>query len=280
MNADREASGGGLPKKDAQAMKAFDFARSAWKESPREGDYWEDFSGNPCGWIANSREQLIVDPEGAVCRGPWALDANHAPPGAGYLHLLMHIHTLEERLHAPYARQAGMYSDAFIRERRHAFVHGGHSRNLTNVRVRVRIRGEAALRGSQCTILAQGQPGLRGPRANWILTGQHYEITPEWSDQELLLTPDPSQWTFLGSRHDLTDLYGHAPIERVLEDVNVSLIFVLFPVVVEPESPVPDKHLAWADKDYFARRDLLPTGFVRFRYVWFRYPPNPASPAQ
>jgi hypothetical protein len=255
---------------DLQRQK-LERARVAWGGIPAGQDYWEDFTTAPRGWIADSRTPLTVSEEGARCEGPWILDANHAPPGAGYLHLVMHIHTIEERLHAPYAREANMYPDDFIAGKKHAFIHGGHPRNFTGARIRARIRGALESRGARLTILVQGQPDAKGLRANWVLTGQSFSVGSDWEDQEVILSADPSQWTFLGSRHDLVDLYGYAPIEAVLADVNVSFIFILYPVLVEPEQPVADKHLAWADKDYTARRDLLPAGSLQFDYVWFHY---------
>lgn len=244
---------------------------SFWGEGPQSGDYWEDFTKGSRGWIANSQSQLEIGPEGAICRGPWIVDANHAPPGAGYLHLLMHIHTLEERLHAPYTKESNMYPDDFLQEKRHAFIHGGHSRNLIGSKVRTKIRGQFNAQGSQVTVLVQAQPDPSGPRANWVFTGGHYEVSPDWSYQELTLAADPSQWTFLGSRHDLTNLYGYVPLEEVLRDVNVSLIFILYPLTIEPVHPVADRHLAWAGRDYEVRPESLPSGRVEFEHVWLKY---------
>ncbi|HWL51019.1 MAG TPA: hypothetical protein VNQ90_01190 [Chthoniobacteraceae bacterium] len=254
------------------AARRLETARSAWQGIPGPADYWEDFTEPQRGWIADSRSQLPIGPDGARCEGPWILDANHAPPGAGYLHLLMHLHMMEERLQAPYARASGMYPETFIKSKRHAFIHGGRSRNLVNTHIRIRLRGNVALRGSRMTVLVQSQPDAHGPRANWVNTGQHFIITPDWSDQELLLRPDPADWTFLGSRHNLTSLYGYVPIEETLANVNVSFIFVLYPLAIAAVEPVEDLHLAWADRDYTARRDLLPVGHVEFAYVWFHYP--------
>jgi hypothetical protein len=254
------------------AESASDPAFRHWSERPLPSDYWEDFSAGARGWIANSQSQLPIQKGHALCRGPWIVDANHAPPGAGYLHLLMHIHTLEERLNAPYAREAGMYPDDFLRARGHAFIHGGFSRNLTNLLVRIRARGIMEMRGAEMTVLVQSQPDPQGPRANWVLTGQRFVLQEEWSEQELCLTADPSQWTFLGSRRDLTSLYGYVPLADVLADVNVSFIFVLFPILVEPVVAVADRHQAWAGRDYPVRENLLPEGEIEFDSVWFRYP--------
>ena len=60
----------------------------------------------------------------------------------------------------------------------------------------------------------------------------------------MTLAPDPGQWTCLGSRHDRTGLYGcDRRSGKVLEDVNIDLIFVLFPLEIVPLSDeVTDLH--------------------------------------
>ena len=55
--------------------------------------YVETFDHGPGGWVANRRDPLPVWDGVAYCFGPWFLDPNHAPPGAGYLHMLMFITT-------------------------------------------------------------------------------------------------------------------------------------------------------------------------------------------
>ena len=48
--------------------------------------------------------------------------------------------------------------------------------------------------------------------------------------QTATLAPDPGQRNCPRSRHDRTALYGCDDIGKVLEDVNINLVFVLFPV--------------------------------------------------
>ena len=47
--------------------------------------YVESFDNGAGGWIANRYDPLPVWDGIAYCYGPWYLDSNHAPPGAGYL---------------------------------------------------------------------------------------------------------------------------------------------------------------------------------------------------
>src|SRR5712672_957512 len=60
---------------------------------PLRRTYVETFDNGPGGWYADRRYALPVWDGVAYCHSPWWLDANHAPPGAGYLHLLMWIYT-------------------------------------------------------------------------------------------------------------------------------------------------------------------------------------------
>lgn len=265
--------GSGLAVQLKTMSAKLDAVSSTWGEYPASNDYWEDFASGSAGWVANSRSPLPVIDGVARCEGPWVVDANHAPPGAGYLHLLMHIHTQEKHLLSKHARKTQMYSNRLIEEGGHSFIHGNHSRDMRDLRVRIRVRGNVKMRGARMTVLVQGQPEMSEKRANWVLTNQEFSLTEEWSDQEVRLCPEPSSWTFLGSRLDLMDFYGgFAPVSEILSNVNVSFIFVLFPLNIEPVEPVDDKHRLWAGRDYPVRPDVLPEGWVEFESVWFRYP--------
>jgi hypothetical protein len=221
--------------------------------------YIETFDNGPGGWVANNTEPLPVWDSVAYCYGPWYLDANHAPPGGGYLHLLMHLHTKKEHCGSPLEQD-----NRFIRQRQ--------SRDLTNARLSVRLRGQMDAQGAQLVLLAQTEgPNNTWPRRNFVLTGQPFEITPDWSDQTVTLVPDPAQWPCLGARHDLTK-YGCCDIAEALADVSVDLIFVLFPLKIEPITPVADPHKQWAGKDYQVYQKSLPKGLVMFDTVRIDYP--------
>ena len=51
---------------------------------------FDDDSGGWFGWISNSQgpKPLEIRDSCAISRSPWWIDYNHAPPGAGYMHLL------------------------------------------------------------------------------------------------------------------------------------------------------------------------------------------------
>jgi len=168
------------------------------------------------------------------------------------------------------------------------FVGDGYSTDLTNARLTVRLRGTMDLAGPLCNghmpaprpdlggaqLLLLVQAHVDGPpktTANFILTGQPLEITPDWSAQTVQLAPDPEQWTCLGARHDLTDVYGCGDIAEVLRDVNVDIIFILFPLTVVPVGEVADIHRQWAARDYRVDMQYLPKGLVMFDTVQIEY---------
>ena len=68
-------------------------------------------------------------------------------------------------------------------------------------------------------------------------------------------------------RHDLTAIYGYDDIAAVLRDVNVDLIFILFPLTIAPIGEVDDIHRQWAAIDYKVEMQHLPKGLVMFDTV-------------
>lgn len=240
--------------------------------------YTETFDDGPGGWVADLRSPLPVWDGVAYCYSPWSVDANHAPPGAGYLHLLMYLPTHGE---APVHPGAGQ-------QKRNRFVEGGYGTDLTNAKLTVRLRGTTDLAGPLCNDhTPEPQPGLCGAQLlllvqakvegppkttpNFILTGQPFNITPEWSEQTVQLAPDPDDWTCLGTRHDRADVYGYGDISEVLRDVNVDIIFVLFPLKISPLGKVEDLHRQWAARDYKVDMQYLPKGLVMFDTVEIEY---------
>ncbi len=224
--------------------------------------YFEDFANGPGGWVANRYHPLPVFDGVAYCYGPWFLDSHHAPPGAGYLHMLMYLHTN--------AALVGKHGQG------NRFVAANKSTNLTNARLSVRLRGEMESNGAQLLLLAQA----RTPKttANFLLTGRPFSITHAWSEQSVLLSPDPAQWTCLGPRESMRIHYGCDEIATVLKDVNVDLIFVLFPLKVVPRSDVKEPHKLRAGQDfpdepsYEVEMKYLPKGIVMFDWVKIEYP--------
>ena len=65
----------------------------------RRTEYFEDFDATPGGWLGwmgggGGARRLELRDSVAIVRSPWGVDFNHAPPGAGYLHLLYALLTM------------------------------------------------------------------------------------------------------------------------------------------------------------------------------------------
>ncbi len=230
----------------------------------RRTPYVETFDDGPGGWISGvparnrplDRLPTEVENGALLCRGPWWIDYNHAPPGGGYLHLLGYMHT-----------HPSFLSDY---EKPNRFIDGGYSRDFTNARLTVRVRGEIDFQGSELVLLAQAD--VPGTRTNYVLTGQSIAVTPEWSETTLVLSLDPSEWQCLGTRWDRTEMYGYGEIRDVLADLNCDIIFVLFPLDVVPLEPIEDMHHPMAGRDYEVDRSRLPTGWLEIDTVRLEYP--------
>jgi hypothetical protein len=222
--------------------------------------YEEKFDHGPGGWVrvVDNVQPPAALPvhDGAIWSyGPWWVDYNHAPPGAGYLQLLMCLHTK-----APFGETLKEVGGE------NRFVTGHHSRDLTNAIVRVRIKGEIEAAGTSVCVLIQGSQD--GKVTGWIHTGKTFEVTPDYTEQSVHLVPDESQWTCLGARQGREDFYGQTPLHRILSDVNVNLYLLLFPVKPRPMGPIHgDPHLLRAGKDYPVWPSSVAQGYVAIEQI-------------
>lgn len=217
--------------------------------------YIEGFDEGPggwYGWISNAAgpKPLEIRDSCALSRSPWWIDYNHAPPGAGYLHLLYMLNT---------GGRPGEHQREVEGENR--FIKGGYPTDFTDARFSLRLKGELEAKGAQLVLLCQAvQDGIC---SGWLLTGQPFRVTSEWSEQTATLTPDPAQWTCLGSRHDRADYYGVIELARVLRQVNTDILLVLHPLDVAPMGPLEgDPHRLRPERDYPVWRGRLPEGYV------------------
>jgi hypothetical protein len=242
--------------------------------------YGENFDTSPGGWLANRYELLPIIDGVAYCYSPWYLDSHHAPPGAGYLHMLMYLYTSGNYVGAE--RKSHLRGNRFIEQNK--------STDLTNARLSVRLRGEVDLQGSKLVLLVQGKTPKT--MANFVLSGQPLRVERDWTEQTLVLSPDPGQWTCLGARWDKVDQYGCDDIAVLLKDVNFDIMFVLFPLKVVPFHPelVKDMHRMRPGQDYLGypsyevEQKYLPRGVIMFDSVRIDYPApgaesNPAGDA-
>jgi len=227
--------------------------------------YLHRFIDGHGGWFSDRHYALKIWDGAAQCYSPWFVDPNHAPPGAGYLHLIMWIYT------AKHWYQPDVPAAARLPYRESSFADQGKSTDLRDARLTVKLRGDVDLKGAQLLLLAQAQTPKT--TANVILTSQPIKITEDWSEQTIVLANDPKQWTCIGSREDQADLYGCDELDTVLSEVNVDLIFVLFPLDVEAAcSGVIDPHGLKADVDYPVNGQKLPKGLIQFESVKIEYP--------
>lgn len=213
---------------------------------------FDDNSGGWWGWISNAAgpKALEYRPGVVTSRSPWWIDYNHAPPGAGYLHLLFCTYTrgpLGEHI-----QEVGGPN---------GLINGNFSTDYRNAQVTVHARGELNTQGAELVLLVQATVG--GVTSAWVLTGQPLTVTSDWREQTITLVNDDRQWTALGSRHDRRDCYGRVDLDAVLRDVNVDIIFVLFPLTIVPMGDIAgDPHILRPDKDYPVWRSQLPEGYV------------------
>ena len=124
---------------------------------------------------------------------------------------------------------------------------------------------------AKLVLLMQASAG--GITSGWVLQGQPLQITPDWSEQTLKIQPDPKQWVCLGGRQSRLDYYGKIDLAKVLGDVNVNLMLILFPLNIVPMGPIAgDPHLLRADKEYPLWRSELPEGYVVLDRVEIAFP--------
>jgi len=230
--------------------------------------YIETFDDGPGGWLGwmagggGPRKLEIID-GAAKTQPPWGVDFNHAPPGAGYLHL-------------PYVLFTSVHNRTDLGGE-NRFIDEGYSTDFSDAKFTVRIRGEMDMKGTEMLLLVQMDLPRENPtvRPNFVLKQQPIEITPDWSEQTLHLAPDPDQWLCMGTRDEGADcpIYGDGPIEEVLEDVNVDIILVLFGLDIVPEKPIEsDPHKLRAGRDYKIDESRLPSGFIMLDEVRLEYP--------
>jgi hypothetical protein len=222
--------------------------------------YLETFDDGPAGWWGFGGNHVGLKPlpwqKGQVtAQSPWWVDYNHAPPGAGYLHMLFCLNT------------RGPFSDHHREVAGdNAFARRRLPLDFRDARITVRTRGELEARGAQVLLLLQGR--IDELISGWLLTGDPIAIGPEWREQTIFASGDERKWTCLGARHDRQDYYGHLPFAQILANVNVNLMFVLFPLDVRPMGPIAgDPHRLRAGRDYPLWTSRLPEGYIHLDTV-------------
>jgi len=227
--------------------------------------YSEDFRNGPGGWHVPCGNNCILKKtervDGAlVSRSPWWVDYNHAPTGAGLLHMIFCLQT------------KGPFGEAITDcAGPNGFVKGGHPRDFTNAELTFRLKGELLDRGAQLVLLVQATDGP--VHSGWVLKAQPIKVTSDWTEQTIKAVPDPAQWVCLGARQSRLDYYGRIELKKHLADVNGNIMLILFPLNVVPMGSIPgDPHLLRAGFDYPVWRSELPEGYVTLNQVDINFP--------
>lgn len=231
--------------------------------------YKETFDNGPGGWfgvISNQQpiKSLEIKDGAVISQSPWWVDYNHAPPGGGYLHLIMALMT---------SKRAKTFKQAEDAVGQNRFVDADFPTDFTDAKVTLRVKGQLDLRGAQVCLLIQGT--VNGICSGWVLTGQPIKISKDWSEQTIVAVCDEKQWTCLASRHDRTESYGTIELKTILSDVNTNIYFVLFPLNVAPTEPIQgDRHKLRAGFDYPVDQSKLPEGYLLIDRVQIEFGKN------
>jgi len=225
-------------------------------------EHFDQSPGGWWGWVSNAGGPKPLEHRDSTItsRSPWWIDYNHAPPGAGYLHMVFCM--LTKGPTAEYYREVGGVN---------TFVDDKFPRDFTSAQITVRLKGELELRGAQLVLLVQSTIGAM--TSAWLLTSDPLRVTPDWTEQTITCVADESKWTCMKGRHDRADYYGYLPLKDVLCDVNCDIMFVLFPLTIAPMGPLEgDPHILRPEKDYPVWRSKLPEGYVTIDRIRIAFP--------
>ena len=113
--------------------------------------YHEDFEEGPGGWFGyqdgpgQTQKMLEWSPGRLTSRSPWWIDYNHAPPGAGYFHMLFCLSTFGPQTEG--TREVGGPN---------RFIDNKCPIDFTGARISARLNGELRSQGAQLCVLLQG----------------------------------------------------------------------------------------------------------------------------
>ncbi len=152
-------------------------------------------------------------------RSPWWMDPNHKSPGAGYLNIVGYT---------------------FLNSRDGGMPIPSMNPSGATVNLRMMIK-DLDTKGGHQYFWFQTKHAPTGRAVNFALTrypiGQM--LNPDsWGELALPLAPSSQDSTCLGSSNEKQVMYGCAPIEEDLADVNADFGFIVLPVT-------PDEPATW-----------------------------------
>lgn len=141
---------------------------------------FEDGPGGWYGWISNAGGPKPLEwQEGQITsRSPWWIDYNHAPPGAGYMHMVFSLATV--------GPQGETYMEVGGTNR---FISDACPTDFTDAALTVRVRGELQSQRSQFVLLIQGN--VEGITSGWLCTGHPMDVVTSWSEHSITLEAEP-----------------------------------------------------------------------------------------
>lgn len=200
-----------------------DSSKSVWYQTDLAAGGESGWFTYPLGFNGCKPLEIMSDENGvffARSKGPWWLDANHAPPGLGYLHLLAFAYSYD------------WSEDGVIQ------TSGSETLDLRNATIHIRWRPvDLKLpQGAQIHLWFQtdalGIDPVDSSRVNFLLMDQHLKANPVdsgWQETTLRLNDENSKYACMGSNPAKASLYSCAiNASEALRGWNVNLGLVIF----------------------------------------------------
>ena len=131
--------------------------------------YHETFEDGSGGWygyedcLGQRKRSLDWQRDRLTSRSPWWIDYNHAPPGAGYFHMLFCMNTS--------GPQSEEIKDLGVANR---FIAQELPLDFTGAHITIRPRGELRAQGAKLSVLLQGV--VDGICSGWVQTRKTFEV--------------------------------------------------------------------------------------------------------
>lgn len=198
-----------------------------------EAHYREAWDSGLAGWRGGGGDELLSRATGGLSRGyvrfaePSGTDYNHVD-GIGLLHLCQYFYIGTTDGDAPSAALGGSAPD-FRDAKVHVAVRG----------VSFVPRSSELVWWSQIDIAHGNTPAGKDPQySNWAHTGFTLTdalLSGNWETIDYRLYNDTSDWSYAGKNAALNaeqgrDVYGYAPIDDVLGNLDTDIFHVLTPI--------------------------------------------------